>query len=338
MKSPLLFARNHHPTTNKTYLDAGIISIMFQARDFILTEEGLAFAVTLNGIEEGRVIACLRYVQDPHGPWRKVNTNEAEAILNSRHPRYLHYSPRRDALVQAVPVEAIAIHLKPRPRLQELLAQTSPPPLLARLKYLVALFKAQGLASEHLGITGSLLLGQYTKRSDLDLVVYGRTAFALARLCVRQAIARGHLQELDAALWQESYQRRGCALSFAEYLWHERRKHNKGAIAGTKFDLILAEEASLDPDFRVWRKTGRTTIRAQVLDAEEAFATPARYRLDHPDIRIGLSFSATYAGQAETGEWVEISGHLEQAEDGERRVVVGSSREAPGEYIKVIQP
>lgn len=311
---------------------------MLQARDFIITGEGLAFAVILNGIEDGRVIACLRYVQDPDGPWRKVNTKEAEAILNSRHPRYLHYSARRDTLVQAVPVEAIAAHLKPRPRLQEFLAQTSPPPLIARLQYLVALFKAQGLASEHLGITGSLLLGQYTERSDLDLVVYGRTTFALARLCVRQAIACGHLQELDAPLWQASFERRGCGLTFAEYLWHERRKHNKGAIDGTKFDLILAEETNPDSDPRAWRKIGRTTIHAQVLDAEEAFATPARYRLDHPEVCTALSFTATYAGQAETGESVEIAGHLEQAPAGEQRIVVGSSREAPGEYIKVIQP
>lgn len=310
---------------------------MFQARDFIITGEGLAFAVTLNGSEDGRVIACLRYVQDPNGLWRKVHTKEAEAILN-HHPRYLHYSPRRDSLVQAVPVEAIATHLKPRLRLQELLAHTSPNPLIARLKYLVTLFKAQGLASQYLGVTGSLLLGQYTERSDLDLVVYGRTAFALARLCVRQAIACGYLQELDASLWQTTYQRRGCALTFAEYLWHERRKHTKGAIDGTKFDLILAEDTSLAPDPRAWHKIGRATICAQVLDAEAAFATPACYRLDHPEVDIALSFTATYAGQAETGEWVEIAGYLEQAPDGKQQIVVGSSREAPGEYIKVIQP
>lgn len=311
---------------------------MFQARDFILTEEGLAFAVTLGGIEDGRVIACLRYVKSPHGLWRKVNTEEAEAVLNACYPRYLHYSRRRDVLLQAVPVEAIAVHIKPRPRLHELLNQASPPPLVARLQSLIALFETLGLAGEHLGVTGSLLLGQYSESSDLDLVVYGREAFARARLAVRQAIASGHLQELDLALWQESYKRRGCALSFAEYLWHERRKHNKGAIARTKFDLILVEGTGGDNDLRAWRKLGREILHAGVLDAAEAFSTPARYRLDHPTVSYALSFSATYVGQAETGEQVEISGYLEQAEDGERRIVVGSSREAPGEYIKVIQP
>ncbi len=309
---------------------------MFQARDFVITEEDLAFAVTLSGIEDNRVIACLRYVRSTDGCWHKVTTHQAEAILSSRYPHYLYYSPRRDVLLQAVPVEAIAMHLQPRRRLQELLNQASSPPLIARLKSLLAAFETLGLAGEHLGVTGSLLIGQYSENSDLDLVVYGREVFSRARLAVREGIAAGYLEELDLALWQESYRRRGCALSLAEYLWHERRKHNKGAIAGTKFDLILVEEEGSDPDLRTWRKLGRTVLHAQVLDATYAFSTPARYRLNHSDIRTALSFSATYVGQAEAGEWVEVSGYLEQAEDGERRIVVGSSREAPGEYIKVI--
>lgn len=308
---------------------------MFQARDFIITEEDLAFAVTLSGIEDDRVIACLRYARSTDGCWRKLTTHQAEAIL-SRYPYYLYYSPRRDILLQAVPVEAIAVHLQPRLRLQELLNQASSPSLVARLKSLLAAFETLGLASEHLGVTGSLLIGQYSENSDIDLVVYGREAFSRARLAVREGIASGYFAELDLALWQESYRRRGCALSFAEYLWHERRKHTKAAIAGTKFDLILVEEGS-DPDPRTWRKLGRAILRAQVLDATDAFSTPARYRLNHPGICIALSFSATYLGQAETGEWVEVSGYLEQAEDGQRQIVVGSSREAPGEYIKVIR-
>ncbi len=310
---------------------------MFQARDFILTHEGLAFAVTLSGVEDGRIIACLRYVQDAQGHWHKVSTSQAEALLPSRYPHYLYHSRRRDVQLTAVPPEAVAMHLKPQARLQELLAHPPACPLVPRLLSLLAWFEAQGLPNHQLGVTGSLLLGQYTQHSDLDLVVYGRKAFAKAQLAVRKAFATGYLQELDAALWQESYLRRGCALSLAEYVWHERRKYTKGAIGGTKFDLILVEESN-EPDSKIWRKLGKTTLRAQVLDAQEAFSTPARYRLAHPKVRYALSFSATYVGQAKAGEWVEICGHLEQTEDGEQRIVVGSSREAPGEYIKVVQP
>ena len=66
------------------------------------------------------------------------------------------------------------------------------------------------------------------------------------------------------------------------------------------------------------------------------FDYPARYRLDHNEIVEALSFTPTYNGQAFTGETVEISGVLEESGDGCRRIIVGSSREAPGEYIKVL--
>lgn len=310
---------------------------MFQARDFILTEEGLAFAVTLGGVEDGRIIACLRYIRSSDGRWQKVNTRQAEMVLNSLYPHYLHYSQRRDVVLQAVPVEAVTARLQPRPRLQELLKHPAPSLLIARLQALIARLISLGLTSEHLGVTGSLLVGQYTESSDLDLVVYGREAFARARRAVRQGIALGYFEELTLPLWQESYRRRGCALSLAEYLWHERRKFNKGAIGGVKFDLLLVEESS-GAELKSWRKLGHTTLQAKVLNDFHAFSTPACYWLDHPNIGYALSFSATYTGQAETGEWVEISGYLEQADDGEQRIVVGSSREAPGEYIKVIKP
>ncbi|GAB4364271.1 MAG: nucleotidyltransferase domain-containing protein [Methylohalobius crimeensis] len=308
---------------------------MFQARDFIITREGLVFAVTLNETEAGRVVACLRYAPTPAG-LRKVSTHEAETILRTRYPRYLYHSPRRDALLHAVPINAVETHLCPRQRLRELLDRPATEPLIDKLQRLVDLFEVEGLSSEQLGVTGSLLIGLQHEASDLDLVVYGREPFAQARRIVRDGFAHGWLQAPDRALWRATYQRRGCALSFDEYLWHEQRKYNKGAIDGTKFDLILMEEKSMDDDPRLWYKLGRTRIRAPVIDAEGAFATPARYRLDHPEIPLALCFTATYLGQAEAGERVEISGHLEQASDGERRIVVGTSREAPEEYIKVI--
>jgi hypothetical protein len=37
------------------------------------------------------------------------------------------------------------------------------------------------------------------------------------------------------------------------------------------------------------------------------------------------------------GETIEIAGMLEEDEHGNQRIVVGSSREAQGEYIKVIR-
>ncbi len=307
---------------------------MYLARDFIETKEGLFFAVTLNGMEEGRIIACLRYTREGDN-YHKIPTDEANRLLKKHYPRYLYQSSHRDTLLQAVPVDCIRRHFRPRKALQLLLEQARPDPVVSKLITLLALFREHGLESSDFGVTGSLLLGCHGDNSDIDLTVHGKPAFQQARQALKQLLQAGILTEPD---WRETHLRRGCSLSLTEYVWHERRKFNKAAIEGTKFDLILVEDILQKPDPRPWRKTGLTTIQAQITDDSESFSTPACYRLDHPRIKTALSFTATYIGQAKQGEWVETSGQLEQAPDGALRLIVGASREAPGEYIKVIQP
>jgi uncharacterized protein len=51
-----------------------------------------------------------------------------------------------------------------------------------------------------------------------------------------------------------------------------------------------------------------------------------------------VSFTPTYAGQAAAGEMIEASGWLEADTKGTLRLVVGTSRESPGEWIRVTSP
>ena len=64
---------------------------------------------------------------------------------------------------------------------------------------------------------------------------------------------------------------------------------------------------------------------------------PAIFKIDHEQFEAIVSFTATYTGQAVKGETVEVSGIVEQTQLGVKRIVIGSSREAHGEYIKVIR-
>lgn len=303
-------------------------------RDFIETPEGLIFAVVDACTEDGRVLCFLRYVPVGGKP-RKVGTDEANAYLAANAPGYLFASRRLDARLHGVPIAAIRRHYRPRERVRELLREPPRDAMEDKAVRLLQLFAAHGLELDRVGLTGSLLIGTQTPASDLDLVIYGREAFFEARRSVHRAIEAGELDELDEAAWREAYERRGCELGFEDYLWHERRKFNKGLYAGTKFDITLIGE-DLPTEAGPVQKLGPLVLRAEVADARYAFDYPAVYRLNHPEVTEALCFTQTYAGQAEAGETVEIAGRLEQTESGRRRLVVGSSREAPGEYIKVL--
>jgi HAD superfamily hydrolase (TIGR01509 family) len=305
----------------------------FQPRDFIETSDDLIFAVVDARIEQGRVLSFLRYRREG-GRVVKQGTEKANAWLAGHHADLLFDSPRLAARLHGVPVDRIARHYRPRQRAAELAVMAAPDSIEAKAQRCLAIFQAGGIPLTTIGITGSLLIGAQHPASDLDFVIYDRDAFHRARDVVRDAIVARDLAELAADDWREAYDRRGCDLGFDDYLWHERRKLNKGLCDGTKFDITLVADAAESPSAPV-RKLGCLSLTAEVTDASQAFDFPARYRLAHPEIGEVLSFSHTYAGQALAGEWVEMSGQLEQTDDGVRRIIVGSTREAPGEFIKV---
>jgi predicted nucleotidyltransferase len=180
------------------------------------------------------------------------------------------------------------------------------------------------------------LVAGHRADSDIDLVIYDETEFQRAREAVPQLIRDGLFQALDEAAWTDAYRRRGCALDEPTFRWHEARKHNKALFEGTKFDLSLIIETRVSTATgEIWRKLGPIQTTATVSDDREAFHYPARLRVDHPEIGEVLAFTATYTGQASTGERIEVSGQLERAADGRQRIVVGTDRESAGQFIRV---
>jgi len=305
----------------------------FHPKDFIETAEGLVFAVVDSHPEQGKVLCFLRYVLEDGG-WRKKATEEANLFLRQRHADYLHYSPRLDTHLHAVETSRIVEHHQPRRRLRAILEDGGRDAVEDDVLLLAGLLTEQGVDLAQVGVTGSLLIGVQRDSSDIDLVCYGREGFLRCREVVRELIEQGQLQSLNDSAWRESYRRRGCSLSYGDYVWHERRKYNKAVVNGRKFDLSLIEPNAGEPD--LYKKLGPVTLRCRIADDSRAFDYPAVYRIEYDAIGSIICFTATYAGQAFNGELVEVSGLLEEASDGSRHIVVGSSREAYGEHIMVI--
>ncbi len=309
--------------------------VSYLPKDFIQTTEGLVFAVVDQGLEQDKVLCFLRYVQQGSS-WRKLGTQEANQLLAEHYPQYLFFSQVKSAALHAVNVQSILIHHQPKQRLQDLLAKKNPDIVEQDLLELCQMLLAQGVDLKSIGITGSLLIGAQNLNSDIDLVVYGREKFHQLRGLIQQLIQHCQLQQLAEQDWLESYQRRQCDLSYADYVWHEQRKYNKALINNRKFDLNLLELSS-EAESSSYQKKGMILIQATVLDVQYGFDYPARFLIEHEQASEVVCYTATYTGQAEQGECIEVSGQLEVSSTGQARILVGSSREAEGEYIKVLE-
>jgi predicted nucleotidyltransferase len=303
-------------------------------KSFIETAEGLIFAVVAEGFENEKVRCFLRYVCDENKQWRKVKTDEANALLAKKHSDYLFHSVEFDADLHAVSVEKITKNHQPKQRLKQLLDNISHDEIENECVNLCRLFENAGIDLNQFGVTGSLLIEQQKPSSDIDLVCYDLAVFHKCRNAVQNLIQQKLLGNLNEKDWRESYERRDCDLTFEEYVWHEVRKFNKGLIYGRKFDLSLVEINKTDKT--VYKKLDAIKIKTNVIDDSRAFCYPAEFKIAHSKIQNVVCFTATYVGQAQNDETVEISGQLEQDEFGNQRIVVGSNREARGEYIKVL--
>lgn len=307
----------------------------YQAKDFIETEQGLLFAVVADGQEHNKVLCFLRYAHID-GQWQKMTTDSANQLLAQTHPEFLHYSTLLDTHLHAVSDDQIVRHYQPKTVLRQLLEEASTDAVVQDLQGLCDLLRANHLELDHFGVTGSILVGMQNHGSDIDLVCYDRDAFHQARNIVQALIAKDQCQTLNEDDWLSAYQRRACDFALDEYIWHEERKYNKAIFNQRKFDLSLLATVP-GHNQRYYQKLGFVHIQADVVNDHHAFDYPAELTINHPRISSVVCFTATYTGQGKIGERIAVAGQLEVDDRGLQRIVVGSSREAIGEYIRVLR-
>ena len=305
-------------------------------RDYLETADGLHFAVVSSLLEENCALTSLRYVRRG-SVLAKLSTGEANAYLQEHRSSYLVRSGLIDAMIHRVPLADVVWTHRPEERLRELQTGGDGDRLERRAMRAVETLVGGGAIAGRIGVGGSLLLGAQHDDSDIDLVVYGRAAFERARQALGTAVRTGRLAPLDQTQWEQAWKRRGSELPLDEYVRAEIRKQTKGLVDGTRVDLTLVVDHEEEvPERGPFRKRGKMALRAEVLDATAAFDHPARYLVRHHQVTQVVSFTPTYAGQAEAGETIEASGWLEEDADGVTRLVVGTSREADGEWIRLV--
>ena len=294
-------------------------------RDFFETKAGWIFAVSDYNHPEG-LRSLLRYVPDVTGErevdgrcFRKMDFDQGFEFLKRVRPDYvqdLHVVPESDVVRYYQPSEGLRSVAWKDPRVMKI----------------ATILQEGGVPWQEMGITGSMLVGLNSSSSDIDFVVYGPLWWK-ARAIIARAKAKGLIEDLDEFTWKKIYSKRKPEISFEEFMTHEKRKGNRGMIDGTYFDLLFTRDWSQICPQSAGMPIGSSLIEAKVIEAEFAFDSPAIFHLDHPEVREIFCFTHTYAGQALPGEMIEAKGVLEETDQGQR-LVVGTTREARGEWIR----
>jgi uncharacterized protein len=323
---------------------------------YIETKERLFFAV--KGLEHppDRYIAVLRYAPDPEkGDRRKDGVHyrrfyhfaEQELLLRSSYPQFLAYDPFFNTTLQSVPKSSVHRVFNPCQRLQEMAA--APTEMIERdaVAFADLLQKNSGIPWSAIGISGSLLIGLDTEKSDLDFSIFGaencRKAYeALAGLLDFRSVP--DLQRLDASGIEELYAQRvvDTHMDFRNFSALEGSKVCQGSFRQRPYFIRFIKKAHEIADKygdNTYTLCGRAAIVATVVDHQESIFTPCRYAISGVRVLDGLpldvteivSFRGRFCEQAQTGESVRAAGTVERIENklGEirYRLLLGNSPE-----------
>jgi predicted nucleotidyltransferase len=383
--------------------------IKARLRDFVETEIGF-FAVNTYEHPKDRIFAFLRYLNlnavnddiinkynlnkndirqmDGKKYIKITDTTKTYGILKDYFPEYLFYDETKDITLHAVPNEDVINILSPYNRLNEIL-NTQTNEFEGKCKNLADKLHDYGLSYKDMGVSGSTVIKLNNENSDIDFVIYGMKNHKKARAVLKTIFEENeenkkdkknknkldtkNIYPLSEDFWKKAYNKRikDNTLSYNEFVWHEKRKYNRGVINNTMFDLLATrdwDEINSKYGDYTYKNLGFIKIECDILDDDYIFDNPAIYKIDNVkivDFEVGsekielslptgfenrrfslnpneikeiVSFTHTYAGQAFNGEKVIVRGKLEDVSSpygNYKRIVVGTSREAFNEYIKL---
>ncbi len=328
-----------------------MLEIRMRIRDFIETKDGLIFAVVSYSHPEDGHFAYLRYYPDRRGDRKRDGTSfkkiastlESYEYLEKNFPEYITKPWSKDAGrpgMQYVPGDRVLKIHHPQEKLKEIIEDP-----MGRIEEKISkLVETLPVPADKMGITGSVLVGLHNENSDIDLVIEGVKNHEKARMALKKIFeCPGEVRPPGREEWKRTFEKRFPyrTLNFDEFSWHEKRKFHKGVVDGTIFDILLVRDFDeierVSPTGISYRRIGKVKKRCIVKDARLAFDSPSVYKVNGGKIKEVVSYTHTYAGQAFEGEEIEVCGYLEEVVgkgQGRYRILVGTTREAKGEYIK----
>jgi predicted nucleotidyltransferase len=344
----------------KGYKRKGDFTMRAREGDLIRTENNVIFDVKGLVHPPDRVIAFPRYIPSATGNrgsgadlYGKVyNLAERFQYLQENTPNLIVHDAVFDADLCEVPHEAIKRRYDPIEKLALLRTYKKLEPLEKKAVMLAEdLKEAAGLSWSAIGISGSVLVGLYSAKSDLDPIVYGveacRKAYAALEDLLEDGDSRFKRYNRDGLRALFDFRSKDTFMSFEDFARVERRKAFQGMFEGVDYFVRFVKDWSQIKEQYgdvCYRNSGYAKITATVADDTEALFTPCTYKLENVTVVEGAklkpisetaSFRGRFCEQARKGEAVTAQGKVERVTNmktGEEhyRIILGNK---PSDYM-----
>jgi predicted nucleotidyltransferase len=328
--------------------------------ELIKTKDNVIFDVKGLVHPPNKVIAFPRFIPAPQGTRGSQNhlygkiysLSERFKFLEQESPNLIVHDPVFDETLCEVPINTIKKHYKPIEKLRLLRTSKKLGDLERKAVQLAeALKEAAGIPWSAIGISGSVLVGLYTPKSDIDPVVYGvencrRAYVALENLLKDNASQfKPYSREELQALFD--FRSKDTIMNFEDFVKVESRKAFQGMFDGTDYFIRFVKDWSqVNEQYGdiCYKNSGYAKITATIADDAEALFTPCTYKIGNVKIVEGpklqpileiASFRGRFCEQAKTGETVTGQGKVERVIDKRKereyyRIILGNK---PSDYM-----
>jgi len=308
--------------------------------DLIETKDGVIFDVKGLVHPPGRVIAFPRFIPSLEGTRRRRGSLYGKVyslpdrfrFLKEKLPELIVHDPVFDEVLCEVPINNIKKHYLPTKKLAELRSAKSLGALERKAVQLAKTLKeTAGIPWSSMGISGSLMVGMHTVKSDIDPVVYGvencRKAYAALEKLLKDEsskLKRYSREELQTLF---DFRSKDTIMTFEDFAEVEYRKAFQGKFRETDYFIRFVKDWSRVKEKYgdvCYKNSGYAKITATVADDSEALFTPCTYRIEDCKVIDGLevepileivSFRGRFCQQAKTGEAIVAQGKVERATD-----------------------
>ena len=332
-----------------------------QARegDLIKAENQVIFDVKGLVHPPNKFIAFPRYIPSAEGTrgnkrslYDKIYSfSERFKFLERNMPDLIVHDPVFDETLCEVPIGRVEEHFEPVEKLK-LLRQSGKIDVLERKALQLAeyLKTKANLPWSAIGVSGSVLAGLYTSKSDIDPVVYGanncRRAYSTLKDILKDSSSKFKRYTLDELQVLFEFRSKDTAMQFEDFVALESRKVFQGMFDGTDYFIRFVKEWSEVKEQYgsiYYKNCGYSKVTATVIDDSEALFTPCKYVIENvrnvsgprlePITEI-VSFRGRFCEQAKKDEIIEAQGKIERVTDkkGEihYRIILGNT---PSDYM-----